>query len=151
MAPLNTPFVYILWHLYLEPIFALGGVYHLHFAPQEYFSYMPASSTYAPGSQIVYDQLAACYLFFAFVEGVLLRVVDDQQTWRTIVFGLLLCDLGHCYAAVAEMGWEVLGGQMWRGKDGVTNCLNLLPVVIRMGYLLGVGVPKAAVKGVKRV
>jgi hypothetical protein len=32
---------------------------------------------------------------------------------------------------------------MWRGKDGATNCLNVLPVIVRGCYSAGVGVPKA--------
>lgn len=140
MAPPNTPFIYLLWHLYIEPVLALGGVYHLHFAPREYFTFMPSTAGYSASSQIVYDQLASAYLFFAFVEGVLMRVVDDRRTWRYIVFGLLLCDLGHCYAAWGEMGDKVFGAEGWRGRDGVTNSLNVAPVVVRVAYLLGVGV-----------
>ena len=69
MAPPNTPFIYRLWHLYLEPFFALGGVYHLHWAPAQYFTFMPATSAYHPDSQIAYDQLASAYLFFAFTRA----------------------------------------------------------------------------------
>ncbi|KAI4945721.1 hypothetical protein J4E91_007633 [Alternaria rosae] len=90
MAPPNTPFIYLLWHLYLEPIFALGGTYHLHWAPAEYFTFMPSTSAYHPDSQIAYDQLASAYLFFAFTEGVLMRVVKDRKTWWWIVLGLIL-------------------------------------------------------------
>ncbi|KAJ5022734.1 hypothetical protein J3E72DRAFT_16772 [Bipolaris maydis] len=146
MAPPNTPLIYILWHLYLEPVFALGGVYRLHFNPESYFDFMPSTSGYSASSQIVCDQLASAYLFFAFTEGVLLRVVDDKRTWRWILFGLLLCDLGHCYAAWCEMGYKIFGPEGWGGKDGVTNSLNVLPVLIRTGYLLGIGVPEGETK-----
>ncbi|XP_014561450.1 hypothetical protein COCVIDRAFT_11953 [Bipolaris victoriae FI3] len=146
MAPPNTPFIYILWNLYLEPVFALGGVYKLLFGPESYFDFMPSTATYSASSQIVCNQLAAAYILFAFVEGVLLRVVDDKRTWRWILFGLLLCDLGHCYAAWCEMGYRLFGPEGWGGKDGVTNSLNLLPVLIRMGYLLGIGVPEGVTK-----
>ncbi|KAL6709701.1 hypothetical protein ACN47E_001129 [Coniothyrium glycines] len=141
MAPRGIPFFYLLWHLYLEPLFALGGVYHLHFVPATYFTFMPAPTSYHRASQIAYDQLAATYLLFAFIEGVLMRVVDDMRTWRYIVFGLALCDAGHCYAAWCEMGttWMVSPGE-WSAKDGVTNFLNVLPLVTRVAFLLGVGV-----------
>ncbi|USP79869.1 hypothetical protein yc1106_07143 [Curvularia clavata] len=140
MAPPNTPFIYSLWHLYLEPFFALNGAYKLHSDPKDYFSFMPSTATYSASSHIICDQLASAYLFFAFTEGVLLRVVNDKRTWRWILFGLLLCDLGHCYAAWCEMGDKVFGAEGWRGKDGITNSLNVLPVVIRTAYLLGIGV-----------
>jgi hypothetical protein len=142
MAPPNTPLAYILWHLYLEPVFALGGAYKLYLDPESYFSFMPSTAVYSASSQILCDQLASAYLFFAFTEGVLLRVVDDKRTWRWILFGLLICDLGHCYAAWSELGYKVFGAEGWSGKDGVTNSLNVLPVVFRTAYLLGIGVPK---------
>ncbi|KAI4923068.1 uncharacterized protein J4E92_007820 [Alternaria infectoria] len=109
MAPPNTPFVYLLWHLYLEPIFALGGTYHLHWAPAEYFTFMPSTSAYHPDSQIAYDQLASAYLFFAFTEGVLMRV------------------------------------------DVVTNSLNVLPVLVRAAYLVGLGVPGEGAESRKEI
>jgi hypothetical protein len=40
-----------------------------------------------------------------------------------------------------------LGG--WSNKDIVTNSLNVLPVLVRMGYLLGLGVPGEGMKGRK--
>jgi hypothetical protein len=141
MTPPNIPFWYRLWQLYLEPIAALGGTYHLHWVPEEYFSYMPATSRYTATSQIVYDQLASTYLLFAFIEGVVLRVVDDIRVWRYIVFGLALCDAGHIYAAWCEMGTEmVLSPGLWSQKDFLTNFLNVLPFVTRVAFLLGVGV-----------
>ena len=152
MAPPNTPFVYLLWHLYLEPIFALGGTYHLHWAPAEYFTFMPSTSAYHPDSQIAYDQLASAYLFFAFTEGVLMRVVKDRKTWWWIVLGLILCDLGHCYAAWCEMGTRgVLDLGSWSQKDVVTNSLNLLPVLVRAAYLVGLGVPGEGAESRKEI
>lgn len=149
MTPPNIPFFYRLWHLYLEPVFALGGVYHLHFVPREYHEFMPATTSYNASSQIVYNQLASAYLLFAFIEGVLLRVVDDMRVWKYIVFGLALCDAGHCYAAWCEMGtvW-MFNPMLWSQKDTVTNVLNWLPLLTRICVLLDVGMTgdKKAVK-----
>lgn len=101
---------------------------------------MPPSTSYNPTSQIVYDQLASSYVFFAFIEGVALRVVDDLPTWRVLVFGLALCDAGHCYAAWYAMGTEgVLDWAAWRARDWVANVLNVLPLVVRGAFLMGVG------------
>ncbi|KAF1845800.1 uncharacterized protein K460DRAFT_285233 [Cucurbitaria berberidis CBS 394.84] len=150
MTPPNIPFFYRLWHLYLEPFAALGGVYHLHVVPREYISFMPSTSQYHPTSQIVYDQLASTYFLFAFIEGILLRVVDDLRVWWWIVFGLALCDAGHIYAAWSEMGTElILSPWLWSQKDVVTNVLNVLPFVTRAAFLLGLGV-KSNAKGTKQ-
>jgi hypothetical protein len=151
MTPRNIPWFYRLWHLYLEPVFALGGVYHLHWVPLEYLSFMPSTTSYHAGSQIVYDQLASAYLLFAFIEGVLLRVVDDIRVWKYIVFGLALCDAGHCYAAWCEMGTSmVLSPWLWSQKDVVTNILNAVPLLTRVAFLLGVGLGRDA-RGGKKV
>ena len=140
MTPPNIPFFYRLWHLYLEPIGALGGVYHLHFVPREYFDYMPATSQYSPQSQIVCDQLAATYLLFAWIEGVLLRVVDDVRIWKYILFGLALCDAGHIFAAWQSAGTEwIFSPWLWDGRDIVTNILNVLPLITRVAFICGVG------------
>lgn len=111
---------------------------------------MPATSRYSATSQIVYDQLASTYLLFAFIEGVLLRVVDDVKIWKWIVFGLALCDAGHIYAAWCEMGTELsLSPWLWSQKDFVTNFLNVMPLLTRTAFLLGIGV-KSSVQGKKR-
>lgn len=111
---------------------------------------MPSTAVYSSSSQIVCDQLASAYLMFAFIEGVLLRVVDDMRTWWWIVLGLALCDAGHCYAAWCEMGtWLLLSPWEWDQKDVVTNVLNLLPLVTRIAFLCGVGIKKGG-GGAKR-
>jgi len=136
----NIPLFYRLWHLYLEPLFAISGAYYLHFAPALYHNFMPRSTNYNASSQIVYDQLASSYLFFAFVEGVLLRVVDNLRMWRWIVAALLLCDVGHCYAAWCEIGTDgLLDLSLWTGEVGVANLLTVLPLFTRLAFVMGVG------------
>ncbi|KAI8935743.1 hypothetical protein NX059_007263 [Plenodomus lindquistii] len=151
MPPHNIPLPYTLWHLTIEPLLALTGAYHLHFHPTFYHTYMPSTSAYNASSQIIYNQLATTYLFFAFIEAVVLRVVHDLRAWRTIVFGLALCDVGHVYAAWCEMGVEgVKGCAGWRREEWIANFLNLWPLVVRVGFLMGVGMGRGS-KGVKMV
>jgi len=121
----QIPFLYRLWHLYLEPLIALSGAYHLALHPALYFSYMPASAHYSPASRIVYNQLASAYLAFAVIEALVLRSTDDIRVWKTVMWALLVCDAGHAYASWVEMGtrgfwcaWE------WGGKDAVTMGLT---------------------------
>ena len=42
------------------------------------------------------------------------------------------------------MGDDIFRVAGWKGKDGVTNTLNVVPVLIRAAYLLGIGVPQQA-------
>jgi hypothetical protein len=134
------PFIYRLWHLWLEPPIALSGVYHLHWAPEQYFAYMPQTARYSPASQIVYNQLAASYLFFAVVEGLVLRSTYDLRVWRAVVFALLLCDAGHLYVAWLEMGTRgFLCAWLWRSHDAATMTSLILPFVLRIAFLSNAG------------
>ncbi|KAF2854823.1 hypothetical protein T440DRAFT_416439, partial [Plenodomus tracheiphilus IPT5] len=143
MTPPNIPLFYRIWHLYAEPLLALCGAYHLHLDPMRYHTYMPTTSSYNPSSQIVYDQLASSYLLFAFIEGVLLRVVHDVRIWWWIVLGLALCDAGHCYAACCEMGTAgLVDFGAWRRDECIANFLNVAPLVTRAAFLMGVGMGK---------
>ncbi len=140
MTPPNIPFFYRLWHLYLEPIGAVGGTYHLHFVPLEYFKYMPPTSQYSAKSQIVCDQLAATYLLFAWIEAVLLRSVNDIRTWKIVLFGLALCDAGHIFAAWQDAGTDwILSPWLWDARDITTNLLNVIPFITRVAFICGVG------------
>jgi hypothetical protein len=136
----RIPTLYQAWHLWFEPLIALSGVYHLHWAPEQYFDFMPRSSHYSPASQIVYDQLAASYLLFAAVEALVLRAANNLQVWRAVIFALLLCDAGHMYAAWAEMGTEnFFRPWLWRTMDTITMLMNLAPPVLRFAFLLEIG------------
>lgn len=153
MTPPHIPLFYRILHLYLEPLFALVGVYQLHFAPALYHSFMPRSTAYNASSQIVYDQLASAYLFFATIEGVLLRTVNDLRTWRLVVAALALCDAGHCYATWCAMGTDgVLDVVAWTREEWIANVLTVLPLLTRLAFLMGVGLEdgKPKEKGKKR-
>jgi hypothetical protein len=142
----QIPRIYRLWHLWLEPWTALGGVYHLHWTPEQYFAFMPHTARYASESQIVYDQLAASYLFFAAVEILVLRSTDDVKVWRAVVFALLLCDAGHMYASWMEMGARAfLLPWLWGESDAVTMVLTCVPFVLRVAFMLGVGFAREGV------
>jgi hypothetical protein len=147
-ASLAIPFVYRVWHLWLEPLTALSGVYLLHCAPEQYFEYMPQTAQYAVESQIVYNQLAASYLFFAIIEGLVLRTTYDLGVWRAVVFALLLCDAGHLYAAWLEMGTRgFVCVWAWRGHDAATMMSFVVPFVLRIAFLMKIGFERELLEG----
>ncbi|KAL5122025.1 hypothetical protein ACEQ8H_000241 [Pleosporales sp. CAS-2024a] len=124
-----------------EPLAALGGVYHLLFTPEQYFAFMPATARYAPESRILCNQLAASYLLFAAIEVLVLRATTDVRVWRAVVRALLLCDVGHLYASWAEMGTAgLLHVRAWSGYDAFTMMTFVVPFVLRVAFLLGVGI-----------
>ncbi|KAJ4986569.1 hypothetical protein SVAN01_07878 [Stagonosporopsis vannaccii] len=140
MTPNNIPVVYRLWHLWIEPAMALNGARYLWSQPETYHDFMPVSSAWHPQSQIVYDQLAATYMLFAFNQAVTLRVVHDVFVWKVLLLGMALCDAGHIYSMWAEMGTRDMfspGG--WRFNDWVTWVSTVGPFFLRLAFLLGVG------------
>jgi hypothetical protein len=114
-----------------------------HWRPAEYLTGMspPATArTYDPATQVVFDQLAATYLLFAFNEAVVLRRTRERSVWRAVVLGIALCDLLHLYGACCAMGARMFGDpRLWRGVDWVNLGLPWGPVGLRMAFLLEVG------------
>lgn len=134
----RIPKVYKFWHFYIEPAISLGGAYKLLYTPADYFAYMPATSVYDPGAQLIYSQLAACYVMFAVLEAFVLRVCgrDDESVWRAFMVALLVCDAGHLFASWQEMGNEGFWCPwVWSRGDAVTMVLTVVPAVLRVGVL----------------
>ncbi|KAF9692419.1 hypothetical protein EKO04_009710 [Ascochyta lentis] len=140
MTPPNIPLVYRLWHLWIEPAMALNGARYLWSMPDVYHQYMPGTSAWSPKSQIIYDQLAATYMLFAFNQAVTLRVVQEVRLWKVLLFGMALCDAGHIYSVWAEMGTrDMLSPSVWRPSDWVTMVSTVGPFFLRLAFVLGVG------------
>ncbi|KAI9724701.1 MAG: hypothetical protein M1828_003570 [Chrysothrix sp. TS-e1954] len=131
--------IYTLFFLYIEPITALLGAYYAYNHPTLYLlsttsaipntpsllSLTTASTLPLPptATHITLRQLANLYLLFALNEAVVLRSTRDLAVWRTLLFGLLVADLGHLWS-LAPLGgrayWDVGGwGEMDWGNRGV--------------------------------
>lgn len=107
----RLPLLYRLFFLFIEPISALVGAYYAHFQQREYLLLTHASSapvlTPIPtGTSIVLSQLANLYLLFALNEALVLRATVDLRVWKTVLFVLLVADLGHLYT-VKALGLDV--------------------------------------------
>ncbi|KAL8283379.1 hypothetical protein RQP46_005789 [Phenoliferia psychrophenolica] len=102
----TIPALYRLFFLYIEPISALVGAYFAHFDPSEYLvlTHAPSFSPPTTGTTAVLSQLANLYLLFAMNEAFVLRSTTDVRVWRTLLFGLLVADLGHLWSW-NEMAW----------------------------------------------
>ncbi|KAF4976751.1 hypothetical protein FZEAL_6630 [Fusarium zealandicum] len=153
MAPPTRPaqvafrihFIYRVFFLVLEPISALVGAFFSHFRQGVYLNLLNAASAPSPGAvvpqatSVAMSQLANMYLFFALNEALVLRSTADLRVWRTVLFVLLLADLGHLYS-MRELGasiyWDVAG---WNVSD-----LGNVPwvyggMLMRVSFLAGIG------------
>lgn len=90
------------------------------------------------------SQLANLYLFFAINEALVLRSTSDLRVWKTVLFCLLIGDLGHLYT-VRELGlpiyWSV---SKWNAIDWGNIPFVYLGAAMRIAFLADVGL------GVKR-
>jgi hypothetical protein len=138
--------LYQIFFLYLEPVSTLVGAYYAHLRPRTYLALTHAASAPQPPSlvptstSVVLSQLANLYFLFALNEGLVLRSTNDLKVWRTLLFGLLVADLGHLYSL-----WELGMGKYWQvwewnAMDGGNIGFVYLGAVMRISFLLGLGV-----------
>ncbi len=139
---LSVPLVYRLFFLLIEPISALVGAYFAHLDQDEYIRLTHAASAPSPipvGTSIVMSQLANLYFFFAINEALVLRSTSDMKVWKTVLFCLLVGDLGHLYT-VRSLGPEIYWSfSRWNAIDwGNIPCVYL-GASLRIAFLAVVG------------
>ncbi|KAK8049846.1 hypothetical protein PG994_011576 [Apiospora phragmitis] len=144
-AAFTLPLPYRLFFLVIEPISALVGAYYAHFRKADYLTLThaptaPSGDAILAGTSIVLSQLANLYLLFALNEALVLRATSDMFVWKTVLFVLLLADLGHLYS-VAALGprvyWDVAS---WNAIDWGNVPFVYLGASMRLAFLLGVGI-----------
>ncbi|KAJ9293761.1 hypothetical protein DTO271G3_7388 [Paecilomyces variotii] len=98
------PFLYRLFFLYLEPLFAINGARLAIFHGSQYLKIIappnyPHPPTPTPNESLLLVQIASLYMLFAFAEGVLLRHVGQtrRDIWRLVMMSFVLSDVGHLY------------------------------------------------------
>lgn len=130
----TPPLIYRLFFLYIEPLSALVGAYYAAFLPATYLALLSSTPTTlnsntppdTPTLATLY-QLANLYFLFALNEHLVLSRSSSLTTWRTLLFGLFLADLGHLATmipvsmqdgkGVGEVFWKVWrwNGMEWGG------------------------------------
>ena len=145
----HIPLLYRLFFLYIEPISAILGASYAALAPATYLNLLtlnsqPLTPPFIPTAlptqvSISLAQLANLYLLFALNEHFVLSSTSSVRTWRRLLFGLLLADLGHL-ATMAPLGT----GVFWHVWEWNAMCWGSVPFVyvgatMRMCFLAGVG------------
>lgn len=140
--------------LYVEPISALIGALYASVYPDTYLDLthaISASGTNIPiSTRIVLSQLSNLYLLFALNEALVLRSTSDLRVWRTLLFCLLVADLGHLYS-VRSLGtrifWDFLH---WNAIDWGNIGFVYLGAAMRISFLLGHRVQSTTAQGTTR-
>ncbi|KAI1854895.1 hypothetical protein JX265_002534 [Neoarthrinium moseri] len=146
----SLPVIYRLFFLIIEPISALVGAFYAHFRQPEYMALTHASTAVSPiptGTSIIMSQLANLYLLFALNEALVLRSTGNLRTWKTVLFVLLLADIGHLYSVSAvgsRVYWDVAS---WNAIDWGNVPFVYLGASMRIAFLAGVGLGGAQTAG----
>ncbi|OJT12517.1 hypothetical protein TRAPUB_10918 [Trametes pubescens] len=147
----SIPLAYRLFFLYIEPISALVGAFYAGARPSEYLTYLSSSPTTASLAQapptptlISLYQLANLYLLFALNEHLVLSSTASRRTWRRLLFGLLIADLGHLATMVPlaqEKGFAAvfLNFWAWNAMEWGSVAFVYMGATMRSSFLLGVG------------
>ncbi|KAK8056000.1 hypothetical protein PG993_001227 [Apiospora rasikravindrae] len=144
-AAFKLPLPYRFFFMLVEPISALVGAYYAHFRKADYLTLThaataPPGDAIPAGTSIVLSQLANLYLLFALNEALVLRATSDLFVWKTVLFVLLLADLGHLYSVSAlglRVYWDVAS---WNAIDWGNVPFVYLGASMRIAFLLGVGI-----------
>ncbi|KAH7631626.1 hypothetical protein B0T09DRAFT_260847 [Sordaria sp. MPI-SDFR-AT-0083] len=143
----SLPLLYRLFFLLIEPLSALLGAFYAYFDKKTYLELTHAAS--APGTpiplgtSIVLSQLANLYLFFAINEALVLRSTSDIRVWKTVLFCLLIGDIGHLYT-VRELGLNIYWSpSTWNAIDWGNIPFVYLGASMRIAFLADVGLYKS--------
>nr|OQO05606.1 hypothetical protein B0A51_17661 [Rachicladosporium sp. CCFEE 5018] len=127
----------------VEPVFTLMGILFLLSNPLKYSSMTTRElvTTLDPAASFVYTQLAGAWYVIAFVEGVLLRQVDDLRVWKLVCMAIVCSDALYTHSmAQAVGGWGVfvdLG--KWTTNDWIAAVGTVPFVLVRLAIVSGVG------------
>ena len=144
-ATASIPYIYRLVLTTIEPFFAVGGAILVFRKPGDYLSTMSRSSaTFIPSTTFLYTELGGAWLYFTFVEAVVLRRFDDLNLWKYLCLGMLLSDAAYCHsAAQAVGGWKAWASLAdWTAEDYLVFVTTAPMVLVRILIILGVGVKK---------
>lgn len=153
-ATSTIPYVYRFLLNNVEPAFAFNGAVLVHFNPFKYVSSMARHSIqgFDDSTQFIYTELAGAWLYFAFTEAIVLRLVDNISVWRLLCMGMLLSDIAYCHScAQAVGGWTVwLQITSWTPEDWIVTLTTWPFVLTRVAIVLGIGLRLPSREGTKQ-
>ncbi|KAG5975159.1 hypothetical protein E4U55_007824 [Claviceps digitariae] len=136
------PLPYRLLLTTIEPLLALAGALLVLTSPATYLASMTRHhASFDQSSTFLYTSLAGSWLYFAFVEAIVLRCLDDPRLWRVLCAGMLLSDGAYCHSiAQAVGGWAVwVRVGEWTVEEWLGFWMTAPLVLVRVLVVLGVG------------
>lgn len=149
-ATTTIPFPYRFILTTIEPLLSFGGAILVLASPAKYLASVTRHPVpFASSSTFIYTSLGGSWLYFAFVEAVVLRLFDDQRLWRLLCAGMLLSDGAFCHSlAQAVGGWAAWGDLgSWTVWDHLVFWTTAPMLAVRVLLVLGVGLRRG--EGIK--
>ncbi|OAR01510.1 hypothetical protein LLEC1_02608 [Akanthomyces lecanii] len=144
-ASAAVPLVFRLVLTVLEPLAALNGAWMCLRSPGSYLAIMTrGAAPLAASETFMYTTVGGSWMYFAFIQAVVMRLFDDVRLWRYLCAGILISDAAYCHAiAQAVGGWSVwLDVASWTKDDHMVFWATWPLVVVRILVVLGVGIKK---------
>ncbi|BCR98278.1 uncharacterized protein AKAW2_31597S [Aspergillus luchuensis] len=141
-GPTTIPYIYRLVLTTIEPMIALCGALQSLLYPTVYMSSMTRGKvSFLPEMEFLHTELGGAWLYFAFVEAVVLRVFDDERLWRFLCAAMLLSDLAWCHSvAQAVGGWAIwLNVCIWSTEDHLMFWTSAPITIMRLLVVSGIG------------
>lgn len=142
-ATTAIPFAYRFILTVIEPLFALNGVIMVFRSPEDYLSTMTRhGGSFTPGSTFLYTALGGGWIYFAFIEVVVMRIYDDLRLWRLLCIGMLLSDAVFFHSTAQAVGGWVhwFDVTAWTPEDHFIFWSNASVLIVRVLIIFGIGV-----------
>ena len=142
MEPHPIALIYRLTFNYFEPFMAFAGAMQLHFDAPTYLSIANPNITYYQSIQPLFTSIMGGWLMLAFNDAVTLRVFSrDVKVWWFIIATHLISDIAYSAAVCQDIGLvRFFNPMLWNGMDWFTIGTTIPPMVLKVAFLLGIGV-----------
>ncbi|KAK8086935.1 hypothetical protein PG994_001909 [Apiospora phragmitis] len=145
MSPI--PLTYRIIFNYAEPLMATLGAVQAVVAPRDLLRLSLPSVPYTTAMYPLFSQMCGAWLMFAFHDVVTLRIYQHVHIWKHILGAAILSDLGYVASLVQSMGLAWFCSPLrWDGANAFTVVSTLLPLLAKIFFVLGVGLPRSTPK-----
>ncbi|ORY12093.1 hypothetical protein BCR34DRAFT_600849 [Clohesyomyces aquaticus] len=139
----QPPLFYTLFFTYLDPLICVWGAYMDFFDPALVLSSHIPNAIPDIGHAMILKQRGGGMLCFGLTSALLLRYTHDPTIWQIMQSAFLLVDITYFWAAWGALEAQSrLQLQSWRAEDWGSLGITGVATLVRVAYMLGVGVTR---------
>lgn len=146
------PLAYRIIFTWVEPIIILSGALQAFFDPATILTVGTPNIKYNASLHPLFAQIAGGWLVLAFHAAITLRCTRDVRIWRLVHLAIFMSDIIYTLSVLEDMGApQFYKPWKWSSVNWLTMLLTVIPMAIRVLFLLGVGLGEEANTKSKRV